>query len=35
MQSNEGKNKSRMGSADIISRQYEADNTVGKPKPWK
>jgi hypothetical protein len=27
MQSNEGKNSSRMGSTDIISRQYEADNT--------
>jgi hypothetical protein len=35
MQSKEGKNRSRMGNADIISRLYEADNTVGKSKPWK
>jgi hypothetical protein len=37
MQSKEGKNRSRMGSADIlvISRQYKAGNSVGKSKPWK
>jgi hypothetical protein len=35
MQSKEGKNRSKMGRADIISRQYEAGNTVGKSKPWK
>jgi len=28
--SKEGKIRSRMGNADTISRQYEADDTVGK-----